>query len=268
MRLLAVFGVLFGSLSLAQCEDGTEGLSGDAGAARNAAVYVGRGADEDCVQATASMLEWMGFEVAAIDADFIDHDTMDGFDLVCFPGGNMYEYAELMSSAGKQKIKGFVGGGKAYLGICGGAYFAASEVVWQRQTLPMVSLSLFQGTARGPIDEIVAYPDYGICAVEPVVSTHPITQSLPDTMWVLYYWGPSLEPEDTEAIAILAEYSDVDLPAVLAFEFGEGRVFLIGAHPEFEEGSDRDGVEFADELDDKGSDWEFMRAAVSWALRE
>jgi glutamine amidotransferase-like uncharacterized protein len=268
MRLLAAFTVLLALLLLTQCADSTQDDSGDAGAKTNAALYVGRGADEDCIAATTSMLEWMGFEVIPFDAGFVDSSAMDEFDLVCFPGGNMYEYAEDISPDGKQKIKDFIGSGKAYLGICGGAYFAASEVVWQEQTLPMVSLELFEGTARGPIDEIVAYPDYGICTIAPAISTHPITESLADTMWVLYYWGPSLEPEDTEVVDVLAEYCAVDLPAVLAFEFGEGRVFLIGAHPEFEEGSARDGVEFADELDDKDSEWDFMRDAVDWILKK
>ncbi len=39
-------------------------------------------------------------------------------------------------------------------------------------------------------------------------------------------------------------------------------------HLEIEEDSERDGVAFADELDDQGSDWELMRKAVLWSLEK
>jgi len=55
---------------------------------------------------------------------------------------------------------------------------------------------------------------------------------------------------------------------MLAFDYGLGRVFLIGTHPEIEEDSERDGVDFADELDDQGSDWDLMRKATLWCLKE
>jgi hypothetical protein len=53
-----------------------------------------------------------------------------------------------------------------------------------------------------------------------------------------------------------------------SFEYGLGRVFLISLHPEIEEDSDRDSVSFGDSFDDQGSDWELMRGAVLWCLRD
>jgi hypothetical protein len=53
---------------------------------------------------------------------------------------------------------------------------------------------------------------------------------------------------------------------MIAFEYGLGRVFLVATHPEIEEDSNRDGVDFADELDDQGSDWELMREVILWSL--
>jgi len=46
---------------------------------------------------------------------------------------------------------------------------------------------------------------------------------------------------------------------MLAFDYGLGRVFLIGTHPEIEEDSERD---------DQGSDWELIRKAVLWSLKK
>ena len=51
---------------------------------------------------------------------------------------------------------------------------------------------------------------------------------------------------------------------MVAFEYGWGRVFLIGPHPEWEEDSDRDGFEPWPEHDDRGSDWPLMRNVTYW----
>ncbi len=107
-----------------------------------------------------------------------------------------------------------------------------------------------------------------MCKVNIVDPTHPITQSEAEALWTLYYWGPRLTPRESGNIAVLGRYDKVDYPTILAFDYGVGRVFLIGTHPEIEEDSERDGVDFADEMDDRGSDWEFMRKAVLWCLKE
>jgi glutamine amidotransferase-like uncharacterized protein len=221
--------------------------------------------DESCI-AAEKMFQWMGYTVTAVDGDYIDENGLGGFDVLCVPGGNMYEYAQDISSEGKEKIREFVRHGGAYIGICGGAYFAAERVVWQGNQLPMESLELFKGSAEGPFNEIVAFPDYTVCKVNIVDASHPITKFFPDSCWVLYYWGPALLPEEDSGVSILGRYDVTGHPAILAFEYGSGRVFLIGTHPEIEEDSNRDGVEFAEELDDRGSDWELMRSATLWCL--
>jgi len=77
-----------------------------------------------------------------------------------------------------------------------------------------------------------------------------------------------LIPDKDNDINILGRYNKGNQPMMLAFEYGEGRVFLIGTHPEIEENSDRDGVDFGNELDDKGSDWDLMKKATIWCLKE
>jgi hypothetical protein len=51
---------------------------------------------------------------------------------------------------------------------------------------------------------------------------------------------------------------------MLAYEFGQGRVFLTGVHTEFEEGSDRDNVLWDNTMHDPESEWPLMRNAVRW----
>lgn len=232
------------------------------------AIYSDKGTWEDSVKATKKMFQWMGYESKLINADSINKKELDNFKILCIPGGDMYQYAQDISSKGKNHIRNFIRNGGGYLGICGGAYFASEEVIWQGQKLPMKPLGLFSGTAEGPIDEIVNYPDYTMCKVNIMDSIHPVTISEPDSISVLYYWGPMLIPNKDTDITILGRYDKGNQPTMLIFEYGEGRVFLIGTHPEIEENSDRDGVNFGNELDDKGSDWDLMNKATLWCLKE
>jgi glutamine amidotransferase-like uncharacterized protein len=232
------------------------------------AIYSDKGCWEESVKAAEKMFQWMGYSVALIDARHVKKIGLNDFRLLCVPGGDMYQYAQSLSSRGEDSVRAFIHSGGAYIGICGGAYFAASKVVWQGNELPMKPLGLFDGTAKGPINEIVPHPKYGMCQVNITDSTDSIVHVEPDSLWMLYYWGPEFIINESQRVFALAEYENVHRTMMMAFEYGNGRVFLVGTHPEIEEDSDRDSVTFADELDDKGSDWELMKQAVHWCLKE
>ncbi len=232
------------------------------------ALYSDRGAEDNCIQATTNMFEWMGYTVQLVKADYINNVGLDRFSILCVPGGDMYQYAQDISSIGKEKIRNFIRGGGGYIGICGGAYFAGEKVIWQGNQLPMTPLGIFPGTTQGPIDAIAPHPYCVMCKVNMVDSTHPITQSEPDSAWILYCYGPMFMPNNEADISILGKYDIGDQPMMLAFDYGHGRVFIIGTHPEFEEDSDRDGLPPSDELGDRGSDWKLMRKAALWCLKK
>ncbi len=234
----------------------------------NVALYSGRGADADCKTAAQKMFEWMGYKVKRISPHQINTGSLNEFDLICFPGGDMYYYSLDISSTGKLKIRQFISGGGGYIGICGGAYFAAEKVYWRGVQLNMTPLSLFRGTATGPINQIYAYPDYGMTQLDIVTMDHPITSGEDASMSVLYYWGPYLSPNAEFEFDVICDYHVTKNHAMVAFEYGQGRIFLTGAHPEFEEDSDRDGVGFCDLFDDQGSDWDFMKKAARWCLKK
>jgi glutamine amidotransferase-like uncharacterized protein len=132
----------------------------------------------------------------------------------------------------------------------------------------MTSLSIFRGTANGPNNAIAPYPNYGMCTVRIADTSHPITHGSPDSLSILYYWGPELQPANDTGVTILATYAVSGKPAMVAFASGAGRVFLIGTHPEIEENGDRDGVDFGNELVDPESDWDMLKAAVEWCRRK
>jgi glutamine amidotransferase-like uncharacterized protein len=231
------------------------------------AIYVDEGTWDESVTACRAMVEWMGYSVSFIDANDINTKVLSDFKILCIPGGDMYQYAQDISPEGKEAVRQFIRSGGGYIGICGGAYFAAETVVWKGHQLSMESLRLFHGTARGPFNELVSHADYGMCEIG-MVGAHPITESEFESAWILYYWGPAFFPDADAEIDILGRYSLQNYSAVLAFEYGAGRVFLIGTHPEIEEDSKRDNVTFGEELDDKGSDWDLMKKAVLWCLKE
>ena len=262
------------SLQMIACEKGkTTFLSSDI------ALYSDKGAWDQSVIALENMFQWMGMSTTLIDADFINNNYLGGFKIICFPGGDMYQYSQDISEAGKEKIRSFIRNGGGYIGICGGAYFASETVIWQGNQLSMTPLSLFQGSAEGTIDSIVPYPQRGMCQVNIVDTVHAITHSISTPQWILYYWGPVLRPETSE-VTTLGKYNAVNQPAILAFEYGKGRVFITGTHPEIEEDSDRDGVTLKDtviqgttylgedKLDDRGSDWDLIKNAVVWCLKK
>ena len=228
------------------------------------ALYAGGGADEDCITATRNLLEWAGCKVDLVEPNDILYGDLSHFGIICFPGGDMYRYGNDLRIAGTRRVRDFVTAGGGYLGICGGAYFAAERVYWRGNRVPTASLGLYEGVSRGPIADIIPYPEYGMCKVNLSAARHPITASQPDTMWVLYYWGPVLIPDDPTTPTVIGRYDATGDPAMLAIEYGQGRVFLVGGHPEFEEDSDRDGVSFPDSLDDLGTDWDLMKNAIEW----
>lgn len=231
------------------------------------AIYSDAGTWGESVQATQKMFQWMGYTVEMVKAkDINEPNFLNRFRILCVPGGDMYQYSQDISPNGREKIRDFVRSGHGYIGICGGAYYANEEVIWRGSKLPMTPLGLLQGTAIGPLNEIVEYPNYAMVDIRMADSGHPITREESSPAWILYYWGPTFVIDDEHNISILGRYARTNQPAIVALAYGRGRVFLIGTHPEIEEDSDRDGVTFGDELEDKGSDWELMKKAVVWCL--
>ena len=232
------------------------------------AIYSGNGVWAESVTAGQEMFKWMGYTTEIVGAAYINGNDLGDFHAIYIPGGDMFQYSRDISAAGKMKIRAFVNGGGAYIGICAGACFASKSVIWREDPLPMEPLGLFKGTASGPANEIVPFPQYGMCRIDVAGHDHPITAGQPDRLWTLYYWGPVLVPDAGASATVLGRYTAVSQPAMVAFEYGKGRVFIIGAHPEIEEDSDRDSVSFASEFDDEGSEWDFMKSAVKWCLRQ
>ncbi len=246
------------------------------------AYYNGEGAWGTDEIVLSNMTEWMGCSFTTVRGQDIQGGCLDDYDLLMWPGGHYPAYWDEVGLEGKAEIQEFVSGGGGYLGICAGAYYAADYMVWMDDDVypppeykvegDELNLDLFPGVAYGPIFEIADRPEPGwaMTEINLVEQNHPITKSMPNPMTMLYAGGPYLEPYDDASVSILGEYDVTGTSAMVACEYGEGRVFLIGPHGEIEEGCDRDGWEFPPDIpepDDVESDWPLYRNAVRWLCK-
>ena len=255
-------------ISLVTCDSGTILDNTTIGSRAVVALYNDRGCWEESVVALKNMYEWLGYSVQLVDAEFVREHGLGEYKIFCVPGGDMYAYSLDLGPEGIAEIRGFVRFGGGYMGICAGSNFAGTNVIWRGNVLDMQCLELYHGTSQGPINEIFSYPGYGMCRIDITDHTHPITAGLPTQNWILYYWGPQFTVEPGADVTVLGRYDITGGAAMLAFEYGQGRAFIIGSHPEIEEDSRRDGVTWGEYMDDQGSDWPLLVAATEWCLKK
>ena len=226
------------------------------------ALYHDDGVWRDGLIATEHMLDWIGIPWKEVTADDLNNTGLEGFSALWIGGGWAPDYERKIRESGRQAILEMIKQGGAYIGICAGAYYAASTVRWEGESYPY-SLKLFLGTAAGP--EIYSWPHYGMAKLE-MNPEHPINADEGKEESMLLYGGGYFVPASGQKIDIVATYEQTDHPAIITFSYGKGRVVLLGVHPEIEEDDRRDGISFAKWLNDEGSDWPFMKAALSWAI--
>jgi glutamine amidotransferase-like uncharacterized protein len=248
-------------------ESGTETRNDLAGV--RVALYFGRGMDEHSALALARALQWMGCDVAVVDADGVERDRLRGFHVFAVAGGETDPdpWGELGPN-GKAIVRDFVRGGGGYVGICLGALFASSAGdlwgdAWGEGGL---YLDLFPGAAHCGQPDVAPRGSWPLM-IDLVVSdqAHPIAKTLPKKLRVVAYPnGPYFQPRPGSRVTVVARFAITGNPAMVASEYGKGRVFLSGPHPEIEVDSDRDGSTRFDQLSDEGSEWPLLLAAMQW----
>ncbi|MDH4211045.1 MAG: BPL-N domain-containing protein [candidate division WOR-3 bacterium] len=230
-------------------------------------IYADSGAAVACVTAASNMFQWMGHEVFLMDADFINNKDLEHIDIFYFPGGSPIPYTRNITYEGRKKIRKMIEKGCGYIGTCAGGIYAAEFQTWHGETYSAGQLGIFPGTAAGPIPQIYELPEIGMCQVN-LNKFHQITGAEPDSLWIMYYNGPYFTPSNASRVDTIGTYEITGKVALVACEYGKGRVFLTGPHPEWEEDDDRDSISYFDSHDDLGSDWTLMHSAVQWCLHE
>jgi glutamine amidotransferase-like uncharacterized protein len=222
-------------------------------------IYSGEGSWPENVTAFKNFLAEYNFQWQEFNSDSINSDHFyEEVDMIIFPGGFAAEYRHALKN--HQKIRSFVENGGSYVGICAGAYYAATIFNWQG-TAYEYPLSIFPGTAAGPLNGELNWGD----AAALIINSDAVpNQGFPDQIDVYYFDGPyfTVNPDNEESVDIIARYDLNDEAAVVAGSFGTGRYLLLGPHPELGRfdpeapGSNTDGED--------GAQWPWLYSLLLW----
>ena len=202
----------------------------------------------------------VGVNVAFVNAKDVWDGRLDDSVLAFFmPGGKADEYFSALWGAGNDKIRDYVANGGVYLGICAGAYYACRDVKFndgeKLKNDGRYGLDLFNGVARGTL-----YKELGISKF----TKNPSSMAIVDLMDVsrndkaerktglnsvgqpllrfdyasLYHGGPFFDNIEGEfepvADYVFGKDANGDpnrtKHAIVASQFGLGRVILSGVH--------------------------------------
>lgn len=221
-----------------------------------------------------NLIQWIGCNLTRVNGQDIKDGILDYMDILIFPGGEPPLYMAEVGVDGKAKIQEFLDNGGGYMGFCAGTFYASSYTSWKGLAgadplleAPDELLELYDGTAVGHIFEIVDFPvpGYAMTEINFETKNHMITNGQPDTMTFWYGGGPYFDLNGTDEVTVLGTYDVIDKPAMICFDYGQGKVFLSGPHPEFEEDDSRDGLDIWDaELNDVESDWPLLKEVIRW----
>ncbi len=218
-------------------------------------VYNGTGAHEECSIALYNWLAWISSNVVWIDSESIHSGVLNSLDIVAFPGGSHGGYAASLNLEGIELVRQFVENGGSYIGYCGGGMFGTEYV----------------GLASGYWSNVIPGMPSGIHLEEMVVnqaSTGPDLSDEPTSYEVLYWGSAYFDPTEDSSIIPIMSYTQNDEAAMFVVSYGYGTAFLCGPHPEFEEGSERDGITLYDYLDDPDSEWDLLKKVTQWLIDE
>jgi glutamine amidotransferase-like uncharacterized protein len=246
----AIIVILFavGSLTLAfSYPTGMEGV--------RVAVYNGRGILQSSAVALLNMFRWMHAEANYVNNTEIQQGALDGYDIVAFPGGNAFDYSTYLGATGRSAVVDFVAGGGSYFGICGGSVFGTDSY-----------LRLFDGYASGAVN---GSDTKLLSMIVNVNSTGPDLSGQPSTYDILYWASGYFYSSNTtymSTVIPIVLYPQNNEPGMIACKYGNGTVFLSFPHPEYEEGSTRDGTDQFDYYTDPDSEWSFLMIVSLWLV--
>jgi biotin--protein ligase len=153
--------------------------------------------------------------------------------LLIMPGGADIPYAKYLSGEGTTKIRGYVEQGGSYLGICAGAYFASTEIIFEAGTPLEVhgtrELKFFPGIAEGPV---LAPYDYQSNAGARIAKL----QLKGSKEFVFSHFNGGCHfvgAKNIPGIIVHATYGDTEKAAIIEIKIGKGIAILSGVHPEF-----------------------------------
>ena len=250
-------------------------------------VEIGGGAYPMCVVASMKMLEYAGAQPELIDLEDVDSGTLWNYDVIYFSGGNAAHYYRYYQGSTAEAIRDFIDGGGGYIGVCAGAYFACDTITWEGSTTDY-PLDLNPGKAAtglrgvGSIHDLSNGANYDPWKMTTFRMTHKESgdsYNVGQTFNIAYLYGPYFDNLGSATVVARYDYSGTadEKPAMVKFAYGDGKVFLSGPHPEFEETATIDasrdwafGDNYGDAnqygipVNDPDSEWDLMRDVLAW----
>jgi len=170
------------------------------------------------------------FKVQSIDSVQIKSGGLDDFDLLIVPGGYPYSTVQTYKDEGCKKVADFVSSGRGLIGICNGLYCLAEgfdeDTGWKSNAqMELLAAKLkFNDWERGEGDVRVE-------------------KSNGETLVMEYHNGPLIEPKPNPEIKpfqVLATFQEsvgapgsmIGEPAIVAGQYGKGRIIGFSSHPE------------------------------------
>ncbi|MFX0108588.1 MAG: hypothetical protein ACFE7R_09910 [Candidatus Hodarchaeota archaeon] len=218
------------------------------------AIYDDRGVAAISAIAMENMFNWMGAEVTVIGSSEIRNGDLENYDILAMPGGCWCdERCEILGDE-MEIVRQFIADGGAYFGVDGGASYATSY-----------RMDIFHGVLSPDAN---GSGDFLLEMNVNTDSTGPDLSREPESYTIFYEASGYFDAENMTGVIPICTYTDTGYPSMIAFEYENGRVFLSSPHPEFEEGSMRDGVDTYDTMTDPDSEWGFMLKISRWLIAE
>jgi len=176
------------------------------------------------------------YTLTHVTAEDIRKGVLKDYDVVIQGGGGSRAQAASLKLEGRDAIRAFVKNGGGYLGVCAGAYLAASDKDYQLGILNAKVVDR-EHWARGRGDVILDFSKAG----------QKELKFPSDRTKVLYHQGPLLAPNDTPDLppyttvaTFETEVAQKGAPhgvmqgttAMASGIYGKGHVFVISPHPE------------------------------------
>jgi len=183
-----------------------------------------------------------GHTVDLLSYSAVETSLDPGYDLLVFPGSSGGVWTVINQPSLAVAIQDFVAAGGGYMGICGGSLAGATDIVYDGTPYPGVGLGLLDVEATW-------YTDWGVYIgnMTPlqfeVAMGHPVLDgyAVGDPHTGDYAGGPTLYSGTEDVLLVYAQDLDPSLAghavtgmgALVAGEYGTGRVVLSAMHPEY-----------------------------------
>jgi len=202
------------------------------------AVFNGNGASPVCVLETLEALKLdSGISPRAISAVDIMAGQLDDLDVLIFPGGSGSQQLNNLGELGADKVKAFAKQqGNGIVGICAGGYILGSTLNYPNlDIVPLTHIREHYDRGRGLIS---------FSQNEAGDKLFPENKDF-DELFFQYYDGPIYNITDGSSVEILATINtDIATkeddphgvtqgkPALLSYNYGQGKVLVSIGHPE------------------------------------